>query len=183
MPGPGHLHLLQTAWGKHRKVKCGERRAPAWFVRGRASTAGQGRGQARSAFLAVSLGHIWPTCGSYYCSQGLCAAIFSHRMGVGEGSCRRRLGTGGMVGSGGAGRVLPAGRDSRVLLRARGVAPELRPFPGDTSLPAQKVSGKAPLSRHALHSPALGHRVTRGLEAPWRQGQGRETSGMCAWLL
>lgn len=37
-----------------------------------------------SAFLARSLGHIWPTCGSHYHSQVLRKAIFIHRM-VGGG--------------------------------------------------------------------------------------------------
>ncbi|XP_032351852.1 SH3 domain-containing protein 21 isoform X9 [Camelus ferus] len=45
-----------------------------------------------SAFLAVAPGHIWPTCGSHYRSQGPRAAIFIHRMAgeKGEWGCLLR---------------------------------------------------------------------------------------------
>lgn len=67
-----------------------------------------------SAFLAVARGHIWPTCGSHYRSQGLRTAIFIHRMA--GGGCLLRTpappNAGEMAGSRGPGGFgdLPAGR-------------------------------------------------------------------------
>lgn len=78
-----------------------------------------------SAFLALSLGHIWPTCGSHYHSQGLCKAIFIHRMVGGGGSLLRTLALCWMRG-GGAQTLL----DSGTQLCARGVEPA---FPGPSS--------------------------------------------------
>lgn len=53
---------------------------PAWSLWGGASQ--------HTACIPGSLflGHIWPTCGSHYHSQGLCEAIFIHRMVGGRGS-------------------------------------------------------------------------------------------------
>lgn len=76
-----------------------------------------GRSRSRSlpsAFLAVARGHIWPTCGSHYRSQGLRTAIFIHRMA--GGGCLLRTpappNAGEMAGSRGPGGFgdLPAGR-------------------------------------------------------------------------
>lgn len=46
---------------------------------------GAGLSSPPPTFLAVSPGHIWPTCGSHYGPPGLSAAIFIHRMGVAWG--------------------------------------------------------------------------------------------------
>lgn len=68
------------------------RATPPWSVQGGACAVGRGW-RLRSppaAFLAVARGHIWPTCGSHYRSQGLRTAIFIHRMAGGWGGCLLR---------------------------------------------------------------------------------------------
>lgn len=77
--GSGHPCPCTHDFQKPKKVNCGvsTRRLPG-PCGGGACEAGAGRGwrPRRSAFLAVSPGHIWPTCGSHYSSQGLRARLF-----------------------------------------------------------------------------------------------------------
>lgn len=74
-----------------------------------------------SAFLAVSLGHIWPTCGSHYPLKA-CARLFLSTgwLGAGVISFGRHS---PMLEAGGGGACLDAGLDSGTQLCAREVEP------------------------------------------------------------
>lgn len=88
---PPGSDVLARKVGKAKKVNFAVSGHRACLVlRGRGLRGGRGW---CSAFLAVSSWHIWPTCGSHYCSPGLCTAIFTHRMGGGRGGGGRLLRT------------------------------------------------------------------------------------------
>ncbi|XP_074232929.1 SH3 domain-containing protein 21 isoform X9 [Camelus bactrianus] len=94
--GSGHPHpCTRGLWETQESKLCRVRvpRRPGLCGAG-AGPAGPGRSWRSwpSAFLAVAPGHIWPTCGSHYRSQGPRAAIFIHRMAgeKGEWGCLLR---------------------------------------------------------------------------------------------
>ena len=135
---------------------------------GGAFAAGAGRGW-RSAFPEVSPWHIWPTCGSHYRSQGLCAAIFTHRMKGGGGRGRLLRTPAGRRGPG-SGWVRPCLRpDSGIQLCARGPGGPALQSPGPSLLAPLSVSSG--LTETHLHSGTRGYtgaESTLASRSAWR---------------
>lgn len=86
--GSGHPRPCTRVRKTPESKLCGVRapRLPGLCGAGPARWGGRSRSRSSppSAFLAVARGHIWPTCGSHYGSQGLRTAIFIHRMAGGR---------------------------------------------------------------------------------------------------